>query len=40
MVFALLGLVNTQWASAQDVSISPTTGSMMAALTQEGEVGS
>ena len=40
MVLTLLGLVNAQWALAQDVTISPTTGSMMAALTQEGEVGS
>lgn len=39
-VLTLLGLVNAQWAAAQDVTISPTTGSMMAALTQEGEVGS
>lgn len=39
-VLTLLGLVNAQWTAAQDVTISPTTGSMMAALTQEGEVGS
>ena len=40
VVFALLGLLNAQWASAQDVTISPSTGSLMAALTQEGEAGS
>lgn len=40
MVLTVLGLVNAQWTAAQDVTISPTTGSMMAALTQEGEVGS
>ena len=33
MVFALLGLVNTQWASAQNVTISPSTGNLIAALT-------
>ena len=33
MVFALLGLVNTQWASAQNVTISPQNGSMICALT-------
>jgi len=33
MVFALLGLVNTQWVSAQNVTISPQNGSMIAALT-------
>ncbi len=32
-VFALLGLVNTQWASAQNVTISPQNGSMICALT-------
>lgn len=33
MVFALLGLVNTQWVSAQNVTISPQNGSMICALT-------
>lgn len=33
MVFALLGLVNTQWVSAQNVTISPSTGNLIAALT-------
>ncbi len=33
MVFALLGLVNAQWASAQNVTISPQNGSMICALT-------
>lgn len=40
VVFALLGLLNAQWASAQDVTISPSTGSLMAASTQEQEGGS
>ena len=31
MVFALLGLVNAQWASAQNVTISPQNGSMICA---------
>ncbi len=34
MVFALLGLVNTQWVSAQNVTISPQNGSMICALTE------
>ncbi len=33
MVFTLLGLVNTQWVSAQNVTISPQNGSMICALT-------
>lgn len=33
IVFTLLGLVNTQWASAQNVTISPQNGSMICALT-------
>ena len=32
-VFALLGLVNAQWAAAQNVTISPTSGNLIAALT-------
>ena len=32
-VFALLGLVNAQWVSAQNVTISPSTGNLIAALT-------
>jgi len=33
IVFTLLGLVNAQWAAAQNVTISPQNGSMIAALT-------
>jgi len=33
LVFTLLGLVNTQWATAQNVTISPQNGSMICALT-------
>lgn len=33
IVFTLLGLVNAQWAAAQTVTISPTTGNLIAALT-------
>ena len=33
VVFALLGLVNAQWAAAQNVTISPTSGNLIAALT-------
>lgn len=32
-VFALLGLVNAQWVAAQNVTISPTSGNLIAALT-------
>ena len=39
VVFALLGLLNAQWASAQDVTISPTTGHLVAAYTSGSEVG-
>ena len=39
VVFALLGLLNAQWASAQTVTVSPTTGKLVAASTYEGEVG-
>lgn len=31
VVFVLLGLLNTQWTSAQDVTVSPTTGKMITA---------
>ena len=33
VVLTLLGLVNAQWAAAQNVTISPQNGSMIAALT-------
>ena len=33
IVFTLLGLVNAQWAAAQNVTISPQNGSMICALT-------
>lgn len=33
IVFTLLGLVNAQWAAAQNVTISPSTGNLIAALT-------
>ena len=33
IVFTLLGLVNAQWAAAQNVTISPQTGNLIAALT-------
>lgn len=36
MVFALLGLVNTQWASAQNVTIKATNGSTIAAIKDYG----
>ena len=36
MVFALLGLVNTQWASAQNVTIKATNGSTIAAVKDGG----
>lgn len=39
MVFALLGLVNTQWVSAQNVTISPRNGSMICALTAGQDAG-
>ena len=32
-VLTLLGLVNSQWAAAQNVTISPTSGNLIAALT-------
>jgi hypothetical protein len=34
VVFTFLGLVSTQWASAQNVTIRPTNGSMICALTE------
>ena len=36
IVFTLLGLVNAQWATAQNVTISPKNGSMICSLA-EGE---
>ena len=36
MVFALLGLVNTQWASAQDVTIRANNGACVAAVKNNG----
>lgn len=39
VVFALLGLLNAQWASAQNVTISPNSGSLIAALTEGNEQG-
>ena len=33
VVFTFLGLVSTQWVSAQNVTIRPTNGSMICALT-------
>ena len=39
VVFALLGLLNAQWASAQNVTVSPTTGKLVAAATGGNEIG-
>ena len=39
VVFALLGLMSTQWVSAQSVTVEPTTGNLIAALTSGSEVG-
>ena len=39
VVFTFLGLVSTQWASAQNVTISPTTGNLVQVLSTPGETG-
>lgn len=39
VVFALFGLMSTQWVSAQSVTVEPTTGNLIAALTSGQEVG-
>ena len=39
VVFTFLGLVSTQWASAQNVTISPTSGSLVSAVMDGNDTG-